>query len=444
VSTMGVLDPRLLARRFAESASAQSEGADVAMAWMDERAKGNNFDVRLVPFAELENWYFDPESGNLRHRTGRFFSVHGVQATVRGNTPETWYQPIIDQPEAAILGLLAKEFDGVLHFLMQAKMEPGNCNLIQLSPTVQATPSNLDRFHGGSGVKYAEYFVDSSRARVLVDVIQSEHGAWFFRKGNRNMIVETSEDVPVQDDFRWMTLGEIGQLLHHDNAVNMDSRTVLSCLPVLDEAPKAQVRSLVSWLTEIRARGAVQARPVPLANLPGWVQDDSTVRHETGLHFSVVGVAAQAHNREVTSWYQPLLEPHGIGVNAFLECERGGVRHVLVQAKRECGLLHGVELAPTVHAVAQNHPHSRPRFLDDILTADRERIRFDTLLSEEGGRFRNAISRYLVVETPEFEAPPGFRWVTRGELSALVEHSNYVNVQARSLLAALHLTVGRG
>ena len=64
--------------------------------------------------------------------------------------------------------------------------------------------------------------------------------------------------------------------------------------------------------------------------------------------------------------------------------------------------------------------------------------------SEEGGRFLNAQSRYLIVEADEATAPmtrpPGYRWVTPGQLTALVRHGHYVNVQARTLLACLHAT----
>lgn len=48
----------------------------------------------------------------------------------------------------------------------------------------------------------------------------------------------------------------------------------------------------------------------------------------------------------------------------------------------------------------------------------------------------------MVLEPDEDEVPldppPGFCWVTVGQLTSLVCHSNYVNVQARSLLACLN------
>lgn len=62
--------------------------------------------------------------------------------------------------------------------------------------------------------------------------------------------------------------------------------------------------------------------------------------------------------------------------------------------------------------------------------------------AEEGGRFLNAESRYLIVEADEDEAPldppPGYRWVTPAQLTTLVRHGHYVNVQGRTLLACLN------
>ena len=42
-------------------------------------------------------------------------------------------QPIINQPEIGFLGFITKEFNGILHFLVQAKVEPGNVNNVQIS-----------------------------------------------------------------------------------------------------------------------------------------------------------------------------------------------------------------------------------------------------------------------------------------------------------------------
>jgi oxidase EvaA len=441
--------------RLARSALAACEGADIATdavsAWFAERIRAHHFQVNRIPFSELQNWSFEERTGNLTHDSGQFFSVQGVHVRVSdvdGAMQPEWQQPIIVQPEIGILGILAKEIDGVLHFYMQAKMEPGNPNLLQLSPTVQATFSNYTQVHNGGAVRYLEYFTDPSRGRVLVDVLQSEHGSWFLRKSNRNMVIEALDEVPPHEDFRWLTLGQIGQLLRRDNVVNMDARTVLACIPAdhVDTAAMSSDTVLLSWFTAERARHSVQVETIPLARVDHWTRDANSISHVPDWFFRVVAVAVEAGNREVHGWTQPLFEPIRVGVTAYVVRMFCGVMHLLVHARVEGGFLDTVELGPTVQYTPEYYSHltgaSRPPFLDVVLAADSSRIRYEAVHSEEGGRFLNAENRYLIVEADATEVPDepprGYLWVTPAQLSSLVRHGHYVNVQARTLLAVLN------
>ena len=173
--------------------------------------------------------------------------MQGVRARCDFPAPLRFEQPIVNQPEIGVLGILAKRFDGVLHFLLQAKMEPGNIDLVQLSPTVQATRSNYTRVHGGKRPRYLDFFLQRGVNRVLVDQLQSEQGLFFLRKRNRNIIVETREDVPLHDDFHWLTLGQIKRLMQEPHTVNMDTRTVIAAVPLVGG----------------RGRGAGRRQPAP-------------------------------------------------------------------------------------------------------------------------------------------------------------------------------------
>ncbi|MEU1217133.1 NDP-hexose 2,3-dehydratase family protein [Streptomyces sp. NPDC005790] len=442
-------DPALGERIAGSAATTVGTGppTEEVVAWLAERREAHRFQVDRIPFARLEGWSFEGTTGNIRHRTGRFFTVEGLRVNVSEGPVREWHQPIIRQPEVGILGILVKEFDGVLHCLMQAKMEPGNPNLLQLSPTVQATRSNYTKAHRGADVKYVEYFTEPGRGRVLSDSLQSEHGSWFFRKSNRNMLVEAFDEVPYDDDFCWLTLGQIGELLRQDNIVNMDARTVLACAssPATDTHALHSDTDLLSWFTSERARHDVSAERVPLAGLTGWVRDEHSIGHEAGRYFNVVAVAVQAGSREVSGWTQPLIEPCGTGVTAFLFRRFGGVPHLLVHSRVEGGFLDTVELGPTVQYTPGNYAHvtgaARPPFLDTVLGADRSAVRYEALHSEEGGRFLNAQSRYLFVEADEREAPldppAGYRWATPDQLTGLLRHNHYLNVQARTLLSCL-------
>ena len=200
--------------------------------WLIKKMQTNHFSVDQIPFSSLRQWCFEEKTGNLKHDSGRFFTIEGIHIQTNYGPTRSWDQPIINQPEIGILGIITKTFDGIPYFLMQAKMEPGNVNLLQLSPTVQATKSNFTQIHGGKLPPYLEYFLDRKKSRFLVDQLQTEQGSRFLYKRNRNMLVEVDHNIDILDDFCWLTLGQIKKLIMEDNLVNMDARTVLSCIPM--------------------------------------------------------------------------------------------------------------------------------------------------------------------------------------------------------------------
>jgi len=279
-------------------------------------------------------------------------------------------------------------------------------------------------------------------------VLQSEHGSWFLQKSNRNMIVETDDDVSAGEDFCWLTLGQIGELLRRSNVVNMDARTVLACIPIADTDASAlhSDTDMLSWFTAERSRQDILARRIPLNQVVGWTRGATSIDHIRGEYFQVVAVAVGAGSREVAGWTQPLFKPVETGVSAFVVRQFDGVAHVLVRARVEGGFLDTVELGPTIQCTpkysAELTAAARPPFLDLVLDADPAQILYEAVHSEEGGRFLNAESRYLFIDADESQAPSqppaGYRWVTPGQLNFLVRHGHYVNVQARTLLAVIN------
>lgn len=441
-------------------------------AWFDRQRQAHPFRVRVVPLADLDGWSADPRTGAVHHRSGKFFTIDGIEVRTNHGLTPAWSQPIIDQPESGILGILVRRFDGVPHFLMQAKVEPGNVNVLQLSPTVQATRSNYTRVHGGKSVPYLDYF-RQRRGRILSDVLQSEQGAWFLHKRNRNMIIMVDEDVPVRDGFCWLTRDQLGELLKVDNLVNMDSRSVLAGYPFGEPDPPGPppagelagagfYRSLaaaegrrpaishgdiagpLSWFTDAKARYDLHRRWIPLNRVPGWTYRRDRIVHDQGSYFSVIGVDVTAGGREVARWSQPMLAPVERGIVAFLVRPVGDQLQVLVQARTQAGTFDVVEMAPTVQCAPGNYEGRpagrRPPFLDRLLAAPPDRIRLDVVHSEEGGRFYHAENRYLVVEVDDGfgdQLPPDFAWMALPQLAELARYGNYLNVEARNLLACL-------
>jgi len=448
-------------------------------AWIERRRAVTSYSVRPIPFSEMKGWSFHPDTGNLIHNSGRFFSIEGIRIQTNWGFVPEWDQPIICQPEVGFLGILCKQINGVLHFLLQAKIEPGNIGGVQLAPTLQATKSNYTQVHKGNKPKYLEYFQSPEGSRVHLDVLQSEQGSKYLRKRNRNIILEVDGDIPVDEDYCWMTLSQIGTLLAKDNLINMDTRTVISCisygsydrrslelvksvlfhdaarandqrhmlLSALDgDRHKHSLPELISWITQMKCRFELDVLRIPLKEVRGWLRDNTCIRHEKGRFFSVIAVEASIGNREITSWCQPLVQSAQVGISAFLIKSLGGVYHFLVQAKLEAGNLDIIELAPTVQCVNDNYrssvPGQKPAYLDYVLHVKPGQIWYDTHQSEEGGRFYHEQHRNLIIEVEDdfpMDIPPTYAWMTLNQIKAFIHFNNYFNMEARSLISAIGL-----
>ena len=462
---------------LASARSAQGYFSDTAgiHQWLLERRREQHHDVRRISLSELQGWGFEDTSGDLVHESGHFFRVQGIHARCDFPALLEFEQPIINQPEVGVLGILAKRFDGVLHFLLQAKMEPGNIDLVQLSPTVQATRSNYTRVHGGSRPRYLDYFLSPSGDRVLVDQLQSEQGLFFLRKRNRNIIVETEADVPLHHDFHWLTLGQIKQLLKLPHTVNMDTRTVIAAVPLVSTAQEAaaagcdagadatfadalvastlaqngsqSINAVLSWLTGIRSSAEVDSQPCALRAIRGWERDDHELRRADGGYFKVFGVAVNADTREVLSWTQPMVQPVESGVSAFVTRRIEGVLHFLVQARMEPGVWNLIELGPTVQFLPGTPVDAdRPPFmLAEVLNPAPELTRHRSTQCEEGGRFYHYATDNIVIELDSRDdrpVPPNYTWVTLGQLNTLIRYGNHLNIEARSVIACLDVATG--
>lgn len=147
------------------------------------------------------------------------------------------------------------------------------------------------------------------------------------------------------------------------------------------------------------------------------------------------------------SWAQPMVEPAQEGLCAFVCKEINGILHFAVQAKLECGNFDIIEFAPTVQCLTGNYKNTDSNslpFLSYVLNVDKGQILYDTLQSEEGGRFFKEQNRNMIIlagdEISE-QLPENYIWMSLNQLHTFIKFNNYVNIQARSLLAALKFKV---
>jgi oxidase EvaA len=203
------------------------------------------------------------------------------------------------------------------------------------------------------------------------------------------------------------------------------------------------VDDILFWLSELKSRYELQVHSIPMCDVKDWNVTESEIVRQDRRYFRVLGVEVMINNREVSVWHQPLIEPMQEGLCAFIIKKIDGIYHFLVQAKIECGNFDVVEMAPTVQCLTgkyQDKGGVPPSFAEYVLTAPRARILYDARQSEEGGRFYHEQNRNLIVEAddafPE-SVPENFFWLTLGQIKEFLRFNNYLNIQARSLVAAL-------
>ena len=438
------------------------------LAWVEDRNKTVAVKIEKTTLAKTQ-WLYDEESGCIVNKNRAFFQIAGLQ-TMRES--KAIAQPIMLQNEIGFLGFLCRQIDGVLHFLVQAKIEPGNINKIQLSPTVQATKSNFTQKHGGKMPPYVEYFLKADSYTIIVDQIQSEQNSRFLKKRNRNVVLMIGENEKITEPatHRWMTLGQIKCLMKIDNLVNMDTRTVLSCIPMLEQheslsriEEKVKDLPLLRSITQPRSHSDVpkifnyindykmfadeENKIVPLFSLTNWSMNKTNNHEEffceTGFPFKIVFCDISIEGREVRSWGQPLFEAEGMAWFGLITTVCKGIRQFLVSAKPEVGCFDKIELAPTIQ-LEVSEPHN-----SDFVTTlffdyynKRRGIVHDVILSEEGGRFYHEQNHNVVLEINKDDLPAlpnGYFWLTYRTLNELVQINNGLNIQLRNLLILMEL-----
>ena len=207
---------------------------DYIINWFNKKREESDMVVEEIGINDLDKWNVDPDTGNIKHESGGFFEVIGVKASNtfdREVGKKGWTQPMIAKNPGGILGIIMKRINGIPHYLLQAKAEPGNIGKLQLSPTLQATTSNLLKAHGGSKPLFAEYFDEENNPEIIYAKWQSEDGGRFHLKSNYNMIVEVKEEeLEIPDSFIWVTLYQIKQLMKIENFVGPHVRGIISYL----------------------------------------------------------------------------------------------------------------------------------------------------------------------------------------------------------------------
>lgn len=414
-------------------------------------------DIKKISLSLCKPWFYDSTTGYIKNDKGSFFQIAGLKC---GDIE----QPVILQNEIGYLGIIRKRIAGEMMYLMQYKIEPGNINCIQISPTIQATKSNFTQQHGGKKPAYLDYFLQASKYKIVVDQIQSEQSSRFLGKRNRNIVIELpdKEEIEVLPSHEWMSMRQLKALMRYDNLVNMDTRTVLSCIPYYMDSEddlafidiplkvsmkygsgKNYLPEIYHFINNYKMFDSVDRKIVPLSDLESWSfsSDKEEYSCNTAYSFKVIFCDIEIEGREVRHWCQPLFEATGIATFGLFTCVSDGVREFLVHAKHEVGCFDQIELGPSIQReFIMAEEKNAIDLLFDKMASERRGILFDVLLSEEGGRFFHEQNRNVIIEIAdknELVLPDGFFWIDFKTLNSLIQVNNTVNIQLRNLLSTM-------
>ena len=260
--------------------------------------------------------------------------------------------------------------------------------------------------------------------------------------------------------------------MREDNVLNMDTRSVLSTIPLIEDEVINQlepfdlfdlcatlshngkkylksfvtkesvntIEDILSWYTKQKTRWEIEVTKKPLSLLDGWKINKMAVE-SSDRYFSVIGVKVTAGTREVTHWMQPLLKDPHVGLLAFICQEKNGVLHFMVQAKVEPGNIDIIELSPSVSCSNYEHVQGQDDkpFGFDIVFDSQTKVMYDALQSEEGGRFYKIQNRNMIVEVPsdvQFDLPYNYTWMTLAQMKEFMRYGMF-NIEARSLISAI-------
>lgn len=398
--------------------------------WIEAYRCQLNSHVIPVTLAELPDWQLI--NGRICRPDGCFFSIDAFH---RSDTGER--VPLINQPEIGILGLLISPMAGQTGLLLQAKSEPGNVNVTQIGPSVQATRSNYMRSHGGASQPFLEQFTERALWR---GVRQSEQGTRFYNKYNLSAVqsIDPIHLVNADSKYHLTPLIDVLRSINTDFLFNTDFKSVLTLLlPEIIELTSS--RSLLGkrlldsfrhpgesrYVADFKKRRTPHpVRMIALEDLNNWRIDPTGLHPENPYDHGIHYIDVILEDREIQSWSQPII--YDAPVDYIQLCiSKSDPLTVLFRDRSEIGFLNGTQLGPTVQSY---DPVDR----NGVLLAEFQQ-------SEEGGRFDQQISQYRIVEVDasEWSDDPSVVALTMAQVWTELQIPGVFTNEARSALSGL-------
>jgi len=405
--------------------------------WLKSQKKNNKIRIRKKKIDLLKDWIF--KDNIIFHKSKNFFSI---KAFLFQQKNKKRFQPLILQKEHGILGIIKQNKKGKDYYLLQSKIEPGNINGIQISPTVQATKSNYLRKHGGKKTLFLNYFLKQQKKIKIVSKIKlSEQGSRFLNKKNWNILLETDKiNIPLKKNYCWLTKENIRYLINKKNMLNMDTISVLSSAikKNLNENLITSNNNLKNRLNQFDKKIKSTRKIISFDNLRGWKIKKNSISDIKKKYFSIFFIDVIANLREVNKWEQPILSDHFSSLNGFLVSKINNTKHYLLKIINEPGFDQSKYTSTIFEKNFYLNSRKNIKFLSFF---KKKNCLMDLVNSDEGGRFLNNQTRNLINEIKDYKKinlNKNFIWASHNQVIDLIKQ-NKITIEARNLFACYNI-----
>tara|TARA_Y100000816_G_scaffold114244_1_gene79976 strand:- start:1151 stop:2413 length:1263 start_codon:yes stop_codon:yes gene_type:complete len=407
--------------------------------WLNNQKKKQLLTVKKINLSKLSKWIYGKKE--IYHKSKKFFKITGIRIRSNFYNKKNWDQPIIVQNEIGILGVIKNIKTN--KYLLQAKVEPGNINKIQISPTVQATRSNYSRVHGGKTIPYLKYFKRKNKNFSL----QTEQAFRYYNKKNSNIITYVSKKIDKDEKFKWFSKIEIFNLLKEKNLINMDTLSVFSSFIKKKKIdfPVNSKKELINWKNSLNKKYFLKSKIISLSSVKNWHLKKNKIYHKTNNYFSVIGIKVKTNKREITEWNQPIVMGSKMAFAGYLIKKFKNTNHYLCRYIFKPGSKVGTFTCSVNTSKLKNYKKSKDltNFQKNLILnyfINSKDILYNNILSDEGGRFYHSQIKYMACKLKKnqnIDLPDNYIWLSQNQIIDLINKQK-IDIEARLLFGIIN------
>ena len=401
--------------------------------WLNKQKKKHILSVKIINLSQIDKWNYN--SSLIYHKSKKFFKIVAIRV-VSNFYKHKWDQPIIIQNEIGILGIIKNQ--KTKKYLLQAKVEPGNINNLQLAPTVQATKSNYSRVHGGLKVPYLKYFLNIKNKNKFN---QSEQGFRYYRKFNLNIIITITKNLKKAPNYYWFNKKEIISLLKKKNIINMDTLSIFSSSLSKKkiDTPINKNTFIKKWLQNFDKKYFIKTELIKLSHLKDWKTSDVNIKHKKLSHFSVLGVSVKTNEREINNWQQPIIKGKSLAFAGLIKTTINDTDHYLFRYLLKPGLKKSVFGCTINSSDISVYNKKKLNNLEKIFFSkdQKKNIIYNNILSDEGGRFYHCQVNYSISYlnfNKIKKLPTNYIWLSYNQIIKMIDNKR-LDIESRMLFA---------